>query len=419
MFSDKKRSGIVPASVWAVLATFGAYFCMYMFRKPFTSAKFEDVSLWGLGFKSVLVLSQVIGYTISKFIGVKMISEIQPEKRARVFVGLILSAEVTLIGFGLTPAPWNVIWLFLNGLPLGMVFGLVLGFLEGRRKTEALAAGLCVSFIFADGIAKSVGTWLTTSGVSEFWMPAAAGAIFLAPILFFAWMLTRIPAPDERDVLERSERAPMTKLERGDFFRKFAPGLLLLLVMYSLIGILRGVRGDFAPEIWAGLHEKADASMFARSEILAGSGVLLVFALVALIRDNRRGLVAGLTLATVGCAVLMISLVGIGAKSISPFIFMALTGFGLYLPYFAVHTTVFERLIALTRERGNIGYLMYLADASSYAGYVVVLLIRTLTKPNADSFFSFFFELCWVVAITGLVTLIPAGLLLNRNQNEV
>jgi hypothetical protein len=345
-----------------------------------------------------------------------MIAETQPAQRVRVFVGLILSAEVTLIGFGLTPAPWSLVWLFLNGLPLGLVFGLVLGFLEGRRKTEALAAGLCVSFIFADGIAKSVGTWLTTIGVSEYWMPAAAGAVFLAPIMFFAWMLTRIPAPDEQDVIERSERAPMTKQARSDFFRKFAPGLLLLLVMYGLIGILRGVRGDFAPEIWAGLREKPDASMFARSEILAGSGVLFVFAFVALIRDNRRGLLAGLGLASVGCLVLMASLFGIGAKSISPFAFMALTGFGLYLPYFAVHTTVFERLIALTRERGNIGYLMYLADASSYAGYVVVLLVRTWMKPDAASFLPFFIELCWVVAITGVVTLVPAGLLLNRSQ---
>ena len=37
-----------------------------------------------------------------------------------------------------------MVWLFVNGLPLGMVFGLVIGFLEGRKVTEALSAGpLC------------------------------------------------------------------------------------------------------------------------------------------------------------------------------------------------------------------------------------------------------------------------------------
>ena len=74
-----------------------------------------------------------------------------------------------------------------------MVFGLVLGFLEGRRNTEALTAGLCASFILADGVTKSVGAWLLNQGVSERWMPGVAGLLFLPPLLVFVWMLTRIP----------------------------------------------------------------------------------------------------------------------------------------------------------------------------------------------------------------------------------
>ena len=47
--------------------------------------------------------------------------------------------------------------MFLNGLPLGMVFGLVVSYLEGRRQTEALAAALTASFIVSSGVVKSVG----------------------------------------------------------------------------------------------------------------------------------------------------------------------------------------------------------------------------------------------------------------------
>ena len=64
----------------------------------------------------------------------------------------------------MTPAPFNLVWLFCNGVPLGLVFGLVLGFLEGRRHTEALAAGLCSSFIVADGVTKSAGASLLQAG---------------------------------------------------------------------------------------------------------------------------------------------------------------------------------------------------------------------------------------------------------------
>ena len=92
-----------------------------------------------------------------------------------------------------------------------MVFGLVLGFLEGRRDTEARMAGLCASFILADGATKSVGTWLLQQGVSERWMPATAGLMFVPPLLFFVWMLTRIPPPDEQDVALRSQRSPMSR----------------------------------------------------------------------------------------------------------------------------------------------------------------------------------------------------------------
>jgi hypothetical protein len=45
--------------------------------------------------------------------------------------------KVALVLFGLTPPPYNALWLFFNGIPLGMVFGLVTGVLEGRRHTRS------------------------------------------------------------------------------------------------------------------------------------------------------------------------------------------------------------------------------------------------------------------------------------------
>jgi hypothetical protein len=146
------------------VAAFGAYSCMYAFRKPFTAGTYGEGSE---SYKATLVTAQVLGYTLSKFIGIKVIAEMPPARRAITLLALVGFAEVALFFFGLTPAPYNALWLFLNGLPLGMVFGLVLGFLEGRRHTEALAAALCVSFIVADGATKSVGAALLDAGVTE------------------------------------------------------------------------------------------------------------------------------------------------------------------------------------------------------------------------------------------------------------
>ena len=170
---------------------------MYGFRKPFTAAAF-DVASYGVDLKVWLVSAQVIGYTLSKWIGIKVVSEVTEARRVSLLIGLVLAAECALLLFAITPAPWSAFWLFCNGVSLGMVFGLVLGFLEGRRMTELFVAGLCVSFILADGFTKSVGAWLLNLGVSDAWMPVAAGALFLFPLLVFVAMLRVIHAVEAR-----------------------------------------------------------------------------------------------------------------------------------------------------------------------------------------------------------------------------
>jgi hypothetical protein len=56
----------------------------------------------------------------------------------------------------------------------------------------------------------------------------------------------------------------------------------------------------------------------------------------------------------------------------------------------------------MTRERGNIGYLMYLVDAFGYLGYVAVLLTRSAIQPGEGSLtLSFFNSLAILVAVGG------------------
>ena len=119
--------------------------------------------------------------------------------------------------------------------------GLCWGFSEGRRQTELLTAGLCTSFIVADGMMKSVGGYLLQMGVSEYWMPFAAGLLFLGPLCFFVWMLSRIPPPTRQDVTARSERVPMDAADRRRFYRAYGFGLTLLLLAFALVTILRSL----------------------------------------------------------------------------------------------------------------------------------------------------------------------------------
>jgi hypothetical protein len=382
--------------LWTVVAAFGTYFCMYAFRKPFTAATYDDLYWAGITFKTVLVTSQTLGYMLSKFIGIKVVAEMPPHRRALGILVLIGLAQLALLGFGLTPHPWNAIFLFFNGLPLGMVFGLVLGFLEGRRATEALTAGLCTSFILADGVTKSVGAWLLNQQVAEFWMPAVAGFMFAGPLLLFVGMLAIVPPPNSLDIAERAERGAMTRADRRQLYWRYFTGLTAIVVLYLLISILRSIRSDFAAEIWFDmLQTKAAPAAFSISEVLVALGVMLANGAVVFVRHNRIAFFASLGVCAGGLGLIIAALLGWQNGQVSPFWFMVLMGLGLYLPYVAMHTTVFERFLAMTRERGNLGFLMYVADSIGYLGVVGVLLARNWFQVSGN-FVQFFVFTSWV-----------------------
>jgi hypothetical protein len=93
-------------ATYAVVMAFSTYFAMYSFRKPFAAAHFSDASFGALDLKSALIISQLVGYALSKFLGIKVNSEMRPAQRAWALVLLIAWAEVALLVFAIAP-PWG------------------------------------------------------------------------------------------------------------------------------------------------------------------------------------------------------------------------------------------------------------------------------------------------------------------------
>ena len=376
-------------------AAFAAYFCVYAFRKPFTAATFDSASIaWPfigqLGLKTVLVLSQLLGYTLSKFIGIKVVSEMGSKHRAWAIIGLIGLAELALVGFAFLPIPFKVLMIFLNGLPLGMIFGLILSYLEGRKQTEALSAALCASFILSSGVVKSVGSWLIQDwGVSEFSMPMVAGMIFFVPLLIAVWILQRTPPPDQQDRELRNERPPMNSADRLNFLNAYWPGLSLLVLVYVALTIVRTVRDDFAVEIWRDMGAQQTPSVFATSEVWVGIGVTALCGLTIWVRSNWLAIRLTIGLMSLSFVLVLLSTMMQSVGGLSPFAFMVSCGIGLYVPYVAFHTTIFERLIAVSRLPSNLGFLMYVADSIGYLGYAVIIVLRTQLE-DAHSLLPFF-----------------------------
>ena len=92
-----------------------------------------------------------------KFIGLRVIAEMRSAGRARDDPRVDRGCRgLRWSLFAVAPAGVKVAAMFLNGLCLGMIWGLVFSYMEGRRSSEILGAVLCASFIVSSGAVKSV-----------------------------------------------------------------------------------------------------------------------------------------------------------------------------------------------------------------------------------------------------------------------
>jgi Family of unknown function (DUF5690) len=394
-----------PRPVFALyggLMAFGAYFAMYAFRKPFTVASYAQAGPWIVQFKIALVISQVFGYAVSKFAGVKFVSETPPERRALAILGLIGASELALVAFASVPAPWNIACMLVNGLCLGMIWGLVFGFLEGRRESEVLGAILCTSFIVSSGVVKSVGKSVMLAGwANEYWMPALTGLLFTPLLLVCVLGLVAMPPPSEADKALRVARAPMRGPERAAMFRAYAPGLVALIIAFIGLTLIRDFRDNFAAEIWSGLGFNGNAEIFAVSEIPVAVVVLITLSMVMFIRDNRTAFLANLLLIGLGLVVAGGSSALFYMHMIGPVAWMISLGAGLYLSYTPYNAILFDRFIAASGQSGTAGFLMYLADSFGYAGSVALLVFRNFADLQL-SWVDFLLRLSWIVAVAGV-----------------
>ncbi len=367
-------------AIFASIITFLTYASVYAFRKPFTVGSFSKAPLvFGMDYKDVLVITQVIAYMFSKFYGIKFIAELKRFGRGKLILLLIGISWIALLLFAITPAPFNIIFLFINGFPLGIIWGIVFSFVEGRRATDFIGASLAVSFIFSSGFVKSVAKYLQVDfHVTDWWLPFITGLVFILPLLFFVFLLEKIPAPSEEDVASRIVRLPMNKMERKMFFNEFKYGLILLVILYVFLTVFRDIRDNFAADIWKELGFGNEPSVFTATEIPITIIVLIMIGSMIIIRNNKRALVITHIIIVAGFLVAGISSWMFINHHLSPFLWMTLVGLGLYMGYIPFNCILFERLIATFRHGGNVGFLIYIADSFGYLGSVLVIISKSV-----------------------------------------
>lgn len=402
--SFSRRQVII--SLYAAIVTFLAYTSVYAYRKPFTVAVFDGIEYQGIPYQSLLIIAQGIGYMLSKFYGIRFIAELKRYGRWITMAVLITISWLALLGFALAPAPYGIFFLFINGFPLGFFWGIIFSYVEGRRATDVIGSAMAVSFIFAGGFTRSVAKWLMVEwSVKENWMPFTTGLLFCLPLALFIFLLERIPAPDNADIAERTERAPMKGDARKIFLRNFGIGVLFVTITYLFLTLMRDIRDNFMTNIWNELGYGSNYSIFSITESRTSVIVMVIMGFLVLIRKNIVAFRVIHLIIFIGLMVSGISSILFTAGYLRGENWMQLMSLGLYMAYIPFNCIFFERLIAAFKIKGNVGFLVYIADAFGYLASSVVMCGKALldVQLNWSHLFSRISILASIVGLAGII----------------
>ena len=199
---------------------------------------------------------------------------------------------------------------------LGMVFGWCLA---GSTDDRVLAAGLCASFILADGH-QIGGAWLV---LTESPAPDAflCGALFMIPLWIFVWMLGQ-SSPDQpmkKNVEARLWRRLIASVTYSSTRPSCRDCLAYVLITWCAVcGPI--LLPNFEP------RRRPPRGFFLKCGWLWGSCCAAVY---FRLWDNRRALRHGLLAATAGLGILLISLMGLRWQWLGAAFMVLIAGFVL------------------------------------------------------------------------------------------
>jgi hypothetical protein len=392
---------------------------MYGLRKPVDTVTFAGTKFLGtqVDLKTACVLGQILGYVVSKYVGVRVCSEAARDRRGVLLALAGAWAELALVAFAFVPNDLRPVAMFANGLPLGIVWGLIVRYLEGRRTSDLLLVMLSGSFVIAGAATKDFGLYLLTArGVSEEWVPAAAGATFLVPYLVAVFLLHRLPPPSSADEAARTARPNLDAAGRRAFLLRVGAGFFLLLLAYFLLTAYRDFRDHYGREILQALGHAGSPGIFVRTDQWALVAVLVALGLLNLVRGHRWAVAAVYALVLSGFGIIGVATLAYRAGRLDGVDWFAAVGVGLYLAYVPFGTVLFERVVAAARFAGTSVFAVQLADGVGYTGSVLLQLYRDLAHSDVDRL-AFFVPLSLVVPAVGAALTVVGGLSVWRRLN--
>lgn len=233
-------------------------------------------------------------------------------------------------------------------------------------------------------------------------MPFVVATLFMPAMYLFTFLLHKLPNPSPEDLQIKSPRSPMTKYQRKNLIREYKWLLFLPILAYMMLTVLRDFCEDFAIELWNETHQNKNLFLFTQTSTLSGIIVMCLIGLIFLIKDNFKAFRIIHFFIILGFLVTVFSTFLYQLNILSSVSWMIMSTTGLYMGYVASNTIFYERFIASFKLVGNVGFVMYMADAFGYLATVLVLIGNDYFKLT-NSWVHFFSTLFYSSGIIGVI----------------
>jgi hypothetical protein len=143
--------------------------------------------------------------------------------------------------------------------------------------------------------------------------------------------------------------------------------------------------------------------------------VLAILSFMVKVKNNKKAFAYYHYILLAGILTVGLSMYLFQQGSLSPFLWMTVSGFGMYICYIPFNGIYFDRMIAAFEIKGNVGFLIYIVDSFGYLGSVLILLYKNFGSART-SWLHFYIQLNYIITIAVFVLSVIAFLAFRKKS---
>lgn len=333
------------------------------------------VSYWnGTQMKEYLGIITSFSMFLGMFLGIWIINKFQKERNKLIFISMFILCWTSSISF-LSDINWIIILgKFLGTLPEGIFAGMLITFLEGRKKTDIYTLFFYLGAMLGRPTSTFIGVYM--SNYFEYkWIPMIISIFAFIPLITFTFLITLIPKPDQNDIENKSERK-IDSEKAKQFCKYFLFGIIGIIIISCTTFGWRTYRDYFTLEIYSQeLNEIPPAWIYMAIDSSGCFFPLIMFIILNKINSNIKGFLSLSFYVLIAVIIIfIISLLSIN-DIINPYLFLFLSSVASYMLIPTIFP-LFDRIVGASKSEISTLFLKNFSDGiNNFVSFIILIIV--------------------------------------------